>query len=71
MVGVMSVARWLCVIGALNWGLVGFFRFDLVAALFGGTYSFLARIIYAVIGVAGVVAIFGLGAGNRERARVD
>ncbi|HLO03092.1 MAG TPA: DUF378 domain-containing protein [Symbiobacteriaceae bacterium] len=67
----MSIARWLTIIGAINWGLVGFFRFDLVAALFGGTYSFLARVIYAIIGIAGVMAIVGLTTGNRDRVRVD
>ena len=35
------------VIGAVNWGLIGFFQFDLVAAIFGGQNSALARIIYA------------------------
>lgn len=69
--GLMSIARWLTIIGAINWGLIGFFRFDLVAALFGGPYSFLSRVIYALVGVAGVITIFGLGARNRDRVRVD
>ena len=55
----------LAAIGALNWGLVGLFGFDLVAAIttagkFGETNT-LSRIIYVVVGVAGVVALFALG----------
>ena len=47
----------LCIIGAINWGLVGFFRFDLVATLFGGVDSVLSRIIYALIGISGLWAL--------------
>ena len=43
--------------GCLNWGLVGIFRFDLVAWLFGGSDTLLARIIYTVIGLAGLWCI--------------
>lgn len=46
----------LVIIGAINWGLVGFFRLDLVAFLFG-SMSVLSRIIYAVIGICGLYAI--------------
>ena len=45
------------VIGALNWGLVGFFRFDLVASIFGGSTAVLSRIIYALVGLAGIWGI--------------
>lgn len=44
----------LIVIGALNWGLWGFFQFDLVAWLCGGNTTGLSRLVYAVIGLAGV-----------------
>jgi len=47
----------LIVIGALNWLLVGIANFDVVASLFGGTTSILSRIIYIVIGLAGLWAI--------------
>ena len=40
----------LVIIGAINWGLIGFFGFDLVGALFGGQGSVLSRIIFAVVG---------------------
>ena len=42
----------LVIIGAVNWGLVGFFKFDLVAYLFG-SLSLLSRIIYALVGLSG------------------
>ncbi|MGD9633062.1 MAG: DUF378 domain-containing protein [Pirellulales bacterium] len=47
----------LVVIGALNWGLVGVAQFDLVAALFGGASAPLARIVYALVGVAGIALL--------------
>ena len=47
----------LSIIGSLNWGLVGLFQFDLVAWLFGGTGSIIARIIYTVIALAGIWCI--------------
>ena len=46
----------LVIIGAINWGLIGFFRFDLVAFLFGDM-SWLTRIIYALVGIGGLYLI--------------
>ena len=46
----------LVIIGAVNWGLIGFFGIDLVAFIFG-SMSILSRIIYAVIGICGLYAI--------------
>lgn len=46
----------LVIIGAINWGLIGFFRFDLVRVIFGDM-SVISRIIYAVIGICGLYAI--------------
>lgn len=43
------------VIGAVNWGLIGFFQFDLVAAIFGGQNSALLRIIYGIVGISGLI----------------
>ncbi len=48
------IAIVLTIIGAINWGLVGLFRFDLVGAIFGGTGSLLARIVFTLVGIAGV-----------------
>lgn len=46
----------LSIIGCINWGLVGIFRFDLVAWLFG-TATVLSRIIYTIVGLAGLWTI--------------
>lgn len=58
----------LIIIGALNWGLIGFFRYDLVAAIFGGQLASISRIIYALVGLAGIWALSLL---FRGRKRVD
>lgn len=47
----------LVIIGAINWGLIGFFQFDLVAAIFGGQDAVVSRIIYALVGLAGLWCI--------------
>lgn len=52
-----KIALVLIVIGALNWGSVGFFGFDCVAFLFGGQMGTISRIIYALVGVAGLWGI--------------
>lgn len=51
------LALLLVIVGALNWGLIGLFRFDLVASLFGGQASLLSRIVYSLVGLAGVYCI--------------
>ena len=48
------VAYILVLVGALNWGLWGFFQFDLVAWLFGGNTSWISRLVYALIGLSGL-----------------
>ncbi len=52
-----TLALILSIIGSLNWGLVGIFRFDLVAWLFGGQDAILSRIIYTIVGLAGLWCI--------------
>ncbi len=47
----------LIIIGAVNWGSIGIFGFDIVAALFGGQLSVISRIIYTVVGLCGLWAI--------------
>lgn len=47
----------LTIIGALNWGLIGFFDFNLVTSLFGDANSVISRIIYSIIAIAGVFNI--------------
>lgn len=57
----MSVIRFiamlLVIIGALNWGLWGFFQYDVIADIFGGPSTGWARFIYALIGLAGLFGI--------------
>ncbi|MBQ3543255.1 MAG: DUF378 domain-containing protein [Oscillospiraceae bacterium] len=52
-----TLALILSIIGSLNWGLVGIFQFDLVAWLFGGQDMVISRILYTVIGLAGLWCI--------------
>ena len=47
----------LSIIGCLNWGLVGIFQFDLVAWLFGGQSAVFSRIVYTIVGLAGLWCI--------------
>ena len=49
-----TLALILSIIGCVNWGLVGIFQFDLVAWLFGGQDAVFSRIIYTVVGLAGL-----------------
>ncbi|MDQ0189166.1 DUF378 domain-containing protein [Alicyclobacillus cycloheptanicus] len=51
---VERVAWWLILAGALNWLLVGVFHWDLIAYLFGGADALITRLLYIVIGLAGV-----------------
>jgi len=69
---VQKTALALVIIGSLNWGLAGMFRFDVVAELAGGPTEPLARFIYIIIGVSG---LFSLGLlfnewRNREGAMI-
>ncbi len=49
-----AIALALVIIGAINWGCIGVFGIDLVASIFGGTASLISRIIYTVVGLAGI-----------------
>lgn len=51
------IALILVTIGALNWGSIGLFKFDLVAWLFGGQAAIMSRIIYVIIALAGIWCI--------------
>lgn len=64
-----TIALTLLIIGGLNWLLVGLFRFDLVASLFGGSDSLLSRLIYTVVGLCALYALRFYGDVNREGAR--
>ena len=45
------------IIGAINWGLIGFFQYDLIASIFGGQLAIISRIIYAIVVLCGLYAI--------------
>ena len=51
------VSLLLVIIGAINWGLIALFQFDLVAYLFGGQAALVSRIIYGIVGLAGLWCI--------------
>ncbi len=57
----------LAIVGGLNWGSIGLFRFDIVAWLFGGQASLISRIIYTVIALASVWCISLLFRDEDER----
>ncbi len=58
----------LLIVGGLNWGLVGLFDFDLVAAIFGDM-SLLSRIVYALVGASALAQLAPLFAGQDESRR--
>jgi len=57
----MKILRFLAIlliiVGALNWGLVGFFQYNLVSDLFGGEASMISRIIFGLVGLAGLFSL--------------
>ena len=51
------IALFLCIVGAINWGSIGLFRFDIVAWIFGGQDAVFSRIVYGLVGLAGLWCI--------------
>ncbi|MGI5902300.1 MAG: DUF378 domain-containing protein [Desulfitobacteriia bacterium] len=68
---VQKIALVLVIIGAINWGLIGFFQLNVVAAIFGGITTLPERIVYAIIGLSGLycITLFARTADERERER--
>lgn len=65
------IAIILTIVGAINWGLIGLFSFDLVAFLFG-TMSLLSRIVYTLVGISGLYLIYTTSKfGDRDIDRVQ
>jgi len=64
-----TLALILSIIGCLNWGLVGIFQFDLVAWLFGGQTAIVSRIVYTIVGLAGLWCVSLLF--RRGRQKID
>ncbi|MCI6375963.1 MAG: DUF378 domain-containing protein [Clostridiales bacterium] len=56
----------LVIIGAINWGLVGLFQFDLIAFLFGGQAALVSRVLYTIVGAAGLWSISLLFTGHER-----
>ena len=52
-----QIALLLTIVGAINWGLIGIFQFDLVAYIFGGQGALLSRIVYSLVGAGGLWCI--------------
>jgi uncharacterized protein len=65
---IQRIALILTIIGAINWGLIGFFGFNLVEAIFGDN-SALSRIIYGLVGIAGLINLGLLFKPNEEHVR--
>ena len=61
-----TIALILTIIGSINWGLVGLAKFDLVAWIFGGQTALLSRIIYGLVGLAGLWCITLLFRRNKD-----
>lgn len=51
------IAITLTIIGAINWGLIGLFDFNLVALIFGGAEGLFTKIVYILVGIAGILDI--------------
>lgn len=66
---VNKIALCIAIIGALNWGAVGLFTFDLVAWICGGATTVLARVLYTVVAICGLWCISMLFRGNDELAQ--
>ena len=60
------IAMILVIIGSVNWGLIGLFDFDIVATLFGDMALSLSRIIYSLVGLAGLYNIYLLAKMNSQ-----
>ena len=55
------IALSLVILGAVNWGLIGLFRFDLIGTVFGGMETILSRIIYTLVALAGLYCLSFFG----------
>jgi len=60
------IALTIAILGAINWGLIGLFRLDLIAVMFGGVDSVVSRIIYILYALAGLYLISFFGRNYNE-----
>ena len=59
----------LMIIGGINWGLIGFFNYNLVSSIFGAQLAVVSRVIYAIVGLAALYGITFLFQEERHAAR--
>lgn len=64
------VALTLVIIGALNWGLIGFFGYDVVTSIFGGDMFWISRVIFGLVGLAGLWSLTFYGSVAQENPTV-
>ena len=57
------------IIGGINWGLIGFFNYNLVSGIFGAQLAVVSRVIYAIVGLAALYGITFLSQDERHAAR--
>ncbi|MFT8317999.1 MAG: DUF378 domain-containing protein [Sporolactobacillus sp.] len=69
MSGLQRTCLALIIIGGINWGLIGFFQFDLIAAIFGGAATALSRIIYGIVGLCALYCLTLLFKPSEELSR--
>ena len=62
------IALSLVILGAINWGLIGLFRFDLIATIFGGMEAIVSRVIYTLIALAGLYCLSFFGREESSRS---
>lgn len=65
------IALILTIVGALNWGTIGLFQFDMVAFLFGGQDNIIARIIYSLVALGGIWCISLLFRDREEITKIE
>ncbi len=65
------IALLLTIVGALNWGTIGIFQFDMVAFLFGGQDALISRIVYSLVALAGVWCISLLFRDREEITKIE
>lgn len=66
-----KIALIIAIIGGINWGSIGLFGFDIVAAIFGGQGAIISRIIYTIVGLSAVWCISLLFRNTRDVAVTD
>ncbi len=71
MIIVDILALVLVIVGALNWGLIALFQYDLVASLFGGQDAIVSRIVYGLVALAGIYCIKIIMEKANRTKRVD